>query len=93
MSELIPCPFCGAENTDVGFIQHTDDCYLMLKYLNAPKQKLIEAWNTRPLEKRLTDKLKTERELSDQLYLLLTDDPNTKLLADKILISVVGEQK
>ena len=93
MIELGPCPFCGAKNTDVGFIAHTDDCYLMRRYMNAPKTKLIKSWNTRPLEDELRARLKTERELSDQLYLLLTDDPNTKLLADKILNSVVGEQK
>lgn len=93
MSELIPCPFCAAENTDVGFIQHTDDCYLMRKFMNAPIPRLIESWNTRPLEDELRARLKKERELSDALYLLLVDNPETKLLADKILISVVGEQK
>ena len=46
--ELIPCPFCGAENTDVGFIGHTDDCYLILKYIGAAKkEQLIAAWNKR----------------------------------------------
>ena len=52
--ELVACPFCGAENTDVGFIGHTDNCYLMLKYMGvAKKAQLIKAWNTRPVEDAL----------------------------------------
>ena len=48
--ELRPCPFCNAINSDVGVILHTDSCYLMLKYMNAKKDRLIKSWNTRPLE-------------------------------------------
>lgn len=51
--ELKPCPFCGVKNTDVGFIDHAGSCYLMQKYMNSPKNKLIAAWNRRPLESRL----------------------------------------
>ena len=56
---LTRCPFCGAENTDVGgFVKHTDDCYLMIKYMGGPdkKKRLTEAWNKCPQE----DKLRAE---------------------------------
>ena len=41
------------------------------------------------LEKRLI----RENELSDKYYLILVDNPNTKLLADQILIDHVGVMK
>jgi hypothetical protein len=54
MDELKACPFCGAENTDVGFIAHTDDCYLMRRYIGASSRKELGiAWNTRPIEDEL----------------------------------------
>jgi hypothetical protein len=51
--ELLPCPFCGTENTDVGFVAHTDDCYLMRKYMGGKKRELIISWNKRPIEDAL----------------------------------------
>ncbi len=39
----------------------------------------------------MKEKLAKEHQVSDALYLLLADDPNTKLLADKILINVFGK--
>ena len=48
--ELKACPFCGQKNTYAEFEAHTEDCYLVLKYLNAKTNKLIIAWNTRPIE-------------------------------------------
>lgn len=53
MNDIKACPFCGVETSDVGFIAHTDGCYLILKYLNADKAKLIEAWNHRAHEEKL----------------------------------------
>ena len=45
--ELLPCPFCGVENTDVGFVAHTAECYLMRKYMGGKKRELRISWNTR----------------------------------------------
>ena len=39
----------------------------------------------------MKEKLARERQVSDALYLLLVDDPNTKLLADQILINIFGK--
>ena len=39
----------------------------------------------------MKEKLARERQASDALYLLLVDDPNTKLLADQILINIFGK--
>jgi len=39
----------------------------------------------------MKEKLARERQVSDALYLLLVDDPNTKLKADQILIDIYGK--
>jgi len=39
----------------------------------------------------MKEKLARERQVSDALYLLLVDDPNTKLQADQILINIFGK--
>ena len=66
--ELSACPFCGAANTDAGFIGHTDDCYLMLKYMGeAKKAQLIKAWNRRPLEDALRAEVAILRERCAEL--------------------------
>ena len=57
------------------------------------KSKEIIIKGQREQINRFAAKLQKEHELSDALYLLLVDNPDTKLLADKILISVKGEQK
>ncbi len=41
----------------------------------------------------MKEKLARERQASDALYLLLVDDPNTKLKADQILINIFGKCK
>ena len=57
------------------------------------KQIAENAKNLQRAEKAEADaanlrrKLQNERDLSDELYLLLVDNPNTKLLADKILVN------
>lgn len=64
MNELKNCPFCDAENTDVGFIRHSDDCYLMRKYMNvSTKQQLRDAWNARLREDALASENTELREL------------------------------
>lgn len=60
-SGLIRCPFCGAENTDINFIAHTDDCFLLLKYLG---KETKSAWNRRPQEEALEREI---RELEAEL--------------------------
>lgn len=68
MSELKPCPFCEAENTDVGFIAHTDDCYLMRRYIGASSRKELGiAWNTRPIEDELRAELARRDEIIKRL--------------------------
>ena len=59
---LLPCPFCGKEQTDIGFIPHENDCYLMLNYMRASKRQLLYAWNTRKYPKVDLDKMTKERE-------------------------------
>lgn len=39
----------------------------------------------------MKEKLAREHQLSDALYLLLVDDPNTKLKAEQILIDIYGK--
>lgn len=39
----------------------------------------------------MKEKLSREHQVSDALYLLLVDDPNTKLQADQILINIFGK--
>ena len=39
----------------------------------------------------MKEKLAREHQVSDALYLLLVDDPNTKLKADQILIDIYGK--
>jgi len=39
----------------------------------------------------MKEKLARERQVSDALYLLLVDDPNTKLKAEQILIDIYGK--
>ena len=93
--ELKPCSICGkpAKQTwdpEENIIKCSDEtgyCH------NSLYGVYYNEWQSRPIEDALTAKLKKERELSDAFYLLLVDNPNTKLLADKILISVIGEQK
>ena len=48
-------------------------------------------WESRPLEESLRDKLAIVRRMSDELYLLLVDDPNTKLKADQIMVNIFGK--
>lgn len=53
-------------------------------YMQLPRY----AWGMFELMK---EKLARERQVSDALYLLLVDDPNTKLKADQILIDIYGK--
>ena len=41
----------------------------------------------------MKEKLAREHQLSDALYLLLVDDPNTKLKAEQILIDIYGKRE
>ena len=40
---------------------------------------------------RLQEINEMERRLSDEFYLLLVDDPNTKLKADQIMVNIFGK--
>jgi hypothetical protein len=69
---LIRCPFCYSENTDTsGFINHKDDCWLILRYMRErDKNKIRKAWNSRPIE----DALRAENErLREALDMLITE--------------------
>ena len=72
---LVRCPFCGAENTDaMGFIKHTDDCYLMLKYMGvASNKQLKEAWNHRPTEAALRAKIAELQEKVDNRWSMFSN--------------------
>ena len=90
MNKSMACPFCGMRD---------EACYV--NGLNGAKvyqcqwcgaQALCqEDWETRPLEESLRDKLAIARRLSDEFYLLLVDDPNTKLKADQIMVNIYGK--
>ena len=56
--------------------------------LDTDNWRLGYAWG---MFEPMKEKLARERQVSDALYLLLVDDPNTKLLADKILINIFGK--
>ncbi len=71
---LRPCPFCGIERSDVGFIAHTNECYLMIKYMGGHTNKeLGEAWNTRPIEDKLTAELEQEKDNCGKFFLALEE--------------------
>ena len=60
--ELKSCPFCMAENTDVGFVEHLTTCYLTRRFYGDVKQKLIDSWNHRPIEEKLQAEVKRLRD-------------------------------
>ena len=56
--------------------------------LDTDNSRLGYAWG---MFEPMKEKLAREHQVSDALYLLLVDDPNTKLLADQILINIFGK--
>ena len=93
-----PCPFCGGkpniyyESDGVGYVNcanefGTED----YSCTGISLSSTIDEWNTRPIEESLQSKLAKEHKLSDALYLLLVDDPNTKLKADQIMVNIFGK--
>ena len=56
--------------------------------LDTDNWRLGYAWG---MFEPMKEKLARERQVSDALYLLLVDDPNTKLKADQILIDIYGK--
>ena len=56
--------------------------------LDTDNWRLGYAWG---MFEPMKEKLARERQASDALYLLLVDDPNTKLKADQILIDIYGK--
>jgi len=56
--------------------------------LDTDNWRLGYAWG---MFEPMKEKLARERQVSDALYLLLVDDPNTKLMADQILIDIYGK--
>ena len=58
--------------------------------LDTDNWRLGYAWG---MFEPMKEKLARERQASDALYLLLVDDPNTKLKADQILINIFGKCK
>ena len=93
-----PCPFCGGkpniyyESDGVGYVNCANE-FGSKDYscTGTSLSSTIDEWNARPVEESLRDKLTREHQLSDALYLLLVDDPNTKLKADQILIDIYGK--
>lgn len=93
----IQCPKCGHTSMDHlrwtkgganGY--HWDGCEEV--HLDC-KIAQLEAELARRDEiiKRMKEKLAREHQVSDALYLLLVDDPNTKLKAEQILIDIYGK--
>ena len=58
--------------------------------LDTDNWRLGYAWG---MFEPMKDKLAKERQVSDALYLLLVDNPETKLMADQILIDIFGKCK
>lgn len=58
--------------------------------LDTDNWRLGYAWG---MFEPMKEKLAKEHQVSDALYLLLVDDPNTKLKADQILINIFGKCK
>jgi hypothetical protein len=56
--------------------------------LDTDNWRLGYAWG---MFEPMKEKLARERQVSDALYLLLVDDPNTKLKAEQILIDIYGK--
>lgn len=59
MNELKPCPFCKGEERGDIFL-HDSDCYFVLQLLKEKdSSKRKAAWNTRPIEDELNQKIET----------------------------------
>jgi transcription elongation factor Elf1 len=97
VSKSKPCPFCGMRD-EACYVNGLNGAKVYQCQWCGAQTNCQEDWETRPLEESLRDKneilqskLARERQVSDALYLLLVDDPNTKLKADQILIDIYGK--
>jgi len=98
------CPFCGSkakkhkytmlgEDFKVAYCPN-EDCYFHHRTAS------IADWNTRPIEdelrKRIAElegKIDKEKRVSNQLYLLLVDNPKDKELADSLTEAIRGTEE
>jgi len=97
VSKSKPCPFCGMRD-EACYVNGLNGAKVYQCQWCGAQTICQEDWETRPLEEFLRDKneilqskLARERQVSDALYLLLVDDPNTKLQADQIIIDIYGK--
>ena len=97
MTKSMACPFCGMRD-EACYVNGLNGANVYQCQWCGAQTNCQEEWETRPLEESLRDKneilqskLAKEHQVSDALYLLLIDDPNTKLQADQILINIFGK--
>ena len=97
MTKSMACPFCGMAG-EACYVNGLNGAAVYQCQWCGAQTNCQEEWETRPLEESLRDKneilqskLAREHQVSDALYLLLVDDPNTKLQADQILINIFGK--
>ena len=97
MTKSMACPFCGMRD-EACYVNGLNGAKVYQCQWCGAQALCQEDWETRPLEESLRDKneilqskLARWHQVSDALYLLLVDDPNTKLQADQILINIFGK--
>ena len=97
MTKSMACPFCAMRD-EACYVNGLNGAAVYQCQWCGAQTNCQEEWETRPLEESLRDKneilqskLAREHQVSDALYLLLVDDPNTKLQADQILINIFGK--
>lgn len=97
MNKSMACPFCGMKD-EACYVNGLNEAKVYQCQWCGAQALCQEDWETRPLEESLRDKneilqskLAKEHQVSDALYLLLVDNPNTKLQADQILIDIFGK--
>ena len=90
MTKSMACPFCGMKD-EACYVNGLNGAKVYQCQWCGAQTNSQDDWESRPLEESLRDKLAIARQLSDKFYLLLVDNPETKLLADQILIDIFGK--
>jgi len=97
MNKSTECPFCGMAG-EACYVNSLNGAKVYQCQWCGAQTNCQDEWESRPLEESLRDKneilqskLARERRLSDEFYLLLVDDPNTKLKADQIMVNIFGK--